>query len=65
MELSKGKVIYTLISELINKQLKGSCDESGSEIEVSDNSEKYFSDESDTETIDFAALDKPQIIQIA
>ena len=65
MDLSKAKVIYTLVSELINKQLKGSCDESGSEIEVSDNSEKYFSAESDTETIDFAALDKPQIIQIA
>ena len=57
-ESSKRKVIYTLdkASELINKQLEESCDESESEIEVSDDFCSYFSDESDNETIDLSLL---------
>ena len=53
-ESSKRKVIYTLdkASELINKWLEESCDESESEIEVSDDFCSYFGDESDNETID-------------
>ena len=38
-------------SELINKWLEESCDESWSEVEVSDNSNSYFSEKIDAETI--------------
>ena len=34
------------------------CDESESEMKVSDNSNSYFSDQSDTETIDPVVPDK-------
>ena len=53
---SKGK--YTLASELINKQLKGSCGESASEIEVSDSCNIFFVGGSDTKTINFDAPDE-------
>ena len=51
------KLIYTLdeTSVLINKWLEKSYDESESEIEASSNWDSYFSDESDTKTIDFVA----------
>lgn len=45
MASSKGKVIYTLASELINKELEESLDEFESTVEVSNNPESYFSDE--------------------
>ena len=38
MPSSKGKVIHTLASELINEWLEASCDEPKSKITVSDNS---------------------------
>lgn len=49
--------IYTLdyTSELINKWLDETCDESESEIKVSENSGTYFSNESDIKTIDAVA----------
>lgn len=63
--LSKRKVIYTLAFELINKQLKGTCDESEIEVEVSDSSHSCFSDASDTKTIDIGVLTDFQRIQLA
>ena len=56
----KGKLIYTLdkASELTGKWLEESCDESESEIEVSGNTDGYFSDESDTRYIDSVSLNK-------
>ena len=45
MASSKGKVIYTLASELINKELEESLDEFESTVEVSNKPESYFSDE--------------------
>lgn len=38
--------------------MKGSCDESESEIEVFENSNNYFTDESGSETIGSAAPDE-------
>ena len=59
MELSKGEVIDTLSFEVINQQLDGSCNESEKEIGVSNSSDNYFSDESDTKTINsIVASDK-------
>lgn len=49
--------IYTpdCTSELINKWLDEICDDSESEIKVSENSGTYFSNESDIKTIDAVA----------
>ena len=49
MKLPKEKAIYTLNKLLTNdKQLEESCDQSESEIEVSDN---YFGDNNNTGTV--------------
>ena len=58
MPSSKGKVIHTLASELINEWLEASCDEPKSKITVSDNSDIYFSGEYCTKTIDPVAPDE-------
>ena len=49
--------MYTIdkASKLINKWLGESCNESESEMKISDNSDSYSSDESDKETIDRVA----------
>lgn len=44
--------------ELINQQLVETCDESEKERQVYNRSDCYFSDESDTKTIDCVAPDE-------
>ena len=49
MTLPKEKAIYTLDKLLTDdKQLEESCDQSESEIEVSDDSDNYFGDNNNT-----------------
>ena len=49
MTLPKEKAIYTLDKLLTDdKQLEESCDQSESEIEVSDDSDNYFGDSNNT-----------------
>ena len=59
---SKGDAVYNLYIKLnlLNSLINGreSCGQSEGEREVSDNSDSSFSDESNTETIDFVAPDE-------
>ena len=64
MVSSKRKVIYALPSELMNKQLEKSCDESERVVVVPNNYDIDFSDECDTRTINFVAPFELSIIQI-
>ena len=58
MKLPKEKAIYTLNELLTNdKQLEESCDQSESEIEVSDDSDNYFSDNNYTGTVNSTSSD--------
>ena len=58
MTLPKGKAIYTLDKLLTDdKQLEESCDQSESEIEVSDDSGNYFGDNNNTETVNSTSFD--------
>ena len=58
MKLPKEKAIYTLNKLLTNdKQLEESCDQSESEIEVSDDFDNYFSDNNNIGTVNSASSD--------
>ena len=58
MTLPKEKAIYTLNKLLTDyKQLEESCDQSESEIEVSDDSGNYFSDNNNTGTVNSTSSD--------
>ena len=58
MTLPKEKAIYTLDKLLTDdKQLEESCDQSESEIEVSDDSGNYFSDNNNTGTVNSTSSD--------
>ena len=58
MKLPKEKAIYTLNELLTNdKQLEESCDQSESEIEVSDDFDNYFSDNNNIGTVNSASSD--------
>ena len=58
MTLPKEKAIYTLDKLLTDdKQLEESCDQSESEIEVSDDSDNYFGDNNNTGTVHSTSSD--------
>ena len=58
MTLPKEKAIYTLDKLLTDdKQLEESCDQSESEIEVSDDSGNYFGENNNTETVNSTSFD--------
>ena len=58
MTLPKEKAIYTLDKLLTDdKQLEESCDQSESEIEVSDDSGNYFGDNNNTGTVNSTSSD--------
>ena len=58
MTLPKEKAIYTLNKLLTDyKQLEESCDQYESEIEVSDYSGNYFSDNNNTGTVNSTSSD--------
>ena len=56
--LPKEKAVYAIDKLLTDdKQLEESCDQSESEIEVSDDSDNYFSDNNNTRTVNSTSSD--------